>query len=68
MWPTQTNLQELENDFSDEEIKRAIWDLGQDKVSGPDDFPIFFPNFLVVDQTRSHKSVQRIEQWRCPFG
>lgn len=42
MCPTQTKLQELENDFFDEEIKRAIWDLGQDKVSGPDGFQYFF--------------------------
>lgn len=33
---------ELENDFSEEEIKRAIWNLEYDRAPGPDGFPIFF--------------------------
>lgn len=42
MWPPQDNLHALENDFSENEIKRTIWDLGQDKGPGPYGFPIFF--------------------------
>lgn len=42
IWPPQINLCQLENDFSEEVVKKAIWDLGQNKATGPDDFPIFF--------------------------
>lgn len=42
MWPHNTNLQDLESDFSEEEIRKAIWDLEQDKTPGPDSFSIFF--------------------------
>lgn len=42
MWPLQSNLLELEKEFSEEEIKKAIWNLGQDKALGPDGFSIFF--------------------------
>lgn len=41
LWPPQNNLIELDKGFFEEEIKKAIWDLGHDKAPGPDDFPIF---------------------------
>lgn len=42
MWPPQNNLRQLENDFFDGEVKKAIWGLGQDKTPGPDGFLLFF--------------------------
>lgn len=42
MWTAQNNLCQLENDFSKEEVKKEIWDLGQDKEPGLDGFSIFF--------------------------
>lgn len=42
IWAPQINLCQSENDFSEEVVKKAIWDLGQNKATGPDDFPIFF--------------------------
>lgn len=42
MWPPQDNLLDLEKNFTEDEIKKAIWDLGKDKALGLDGFPIFF--------------------------
>ena len=38
----------LESEFLEEEIKAAVFDLGDDKASGPDGFPLvfFFPKVL----------------------
>lgn len=41
-WTANTNLGELENEFREEEIKNAGWELGPDKAPGPDKLPLFF--------------------------
>lgn len=42
-------MNELEKDFFEEEIKKDICNLGQDKAPGPDSFPTFFFHiFLTV--------------------
>lgn len=41
-WNKFTDLSSLELDFSDDEIKRAVWDLERNKALGLDGFPIFF--------------------------
>ncbi|XP_039114040.1 uncharacterized protein LOC120249550 [Dioscorea cayenensis subsp. rotundata] len=39
---SQQDLSSLDNPFSQEEIRRAVFDLNADKAPGPDGFPIFF--------------------------
>jgi len=39
--PVTNRLHEICKYFS-EDIRAAIWGLGADKASGPDEFPIFF--------------------------
>lgn len=41
-WGNDMDLYGLEKDFFKEEIKRAIWNLGVDQASGPNEYPIFF--------------------------
>lgn len=38
----EDTLRDITNPFSEEEIKEAVWQLGADKSSGPNVFPIFF--------------------------
>lgn len=42
------DLSELEEDFSEEEIKQAIWDLGADRAPRPDRYPMFFQKFCQI--------------------
>lgn len=41
-WTPTANLGDLEEEFREEEIKKAIWELGPDKGPGLDSFPLFF--------------------------
>lgn len=41
-WTTIVNLGNLEEEFQDEEFKKAIWELGPDKALDSDGFPLFF--------------------------
>lgn len=36
----------LERQFEEEEVQKAVFDLGSDKSSGPDGFPIAFFQFF----------------------
>lgn len=42
IWGELTDLGELGIDITEQEVKRVILGLSQDKASGPDGFPIFF--------------------------
>lgn len=56
LWRTRVNLDSLETPFTEEQIKKAVWQLGADKAPGPNGFPIcFYRNFwdLVKDDLKN---------------
>ena len=51
-WPPNSTvvtnkLEALEDNFSLEEIKKAIWEFGVDKAPGYDNFSIFFYRYFL---------------------
>lgn len=70
-WHPSVDLRKLERDFTQDEIKKAVWDLGPDKASGPDRFPLFFYRIfweevkgdvlaLISDFTEGRANIKRI--------
>lgn len=41
-WTVTTNLVELEEEFQEKEIRKAVWELGPNKAPSPDGFLLFF--------------------------
>lgn len=41
-WSESLKRLSLDSDFTEEEVKDAVWQLGSEKAPGPDDFPLFF--------------------------
>lgn len=48
-WKNEVELSDLDEEFREEEIKRVVWKLGQDKAPGSDGFPLFFLKFFWED-------------------
>lgn len=41
-WTPISDMQDLELEFQEEKIKRAVWELGSDKPPRQDGFPLLF--------------------------
>lgn len=70
-WYPTIDLSHLERDFTEIEIKKAIWDFEPDKVPGPDGFPLFFYKIfweqmkrditlLISDFSKGQANIERI--------
>lgn len=58
-----TDLEDLDEDITEEEVKRAILELVQDKAPGPDGSPIFFyKRYWETIRTDFMKLIQEINQ------
>ncbi|GKD75490.1 RNA-directed DNA polymerase, eukaryota [Tanacetum coccineum] len=52
---------DLEDDISDDEIKKVVWDCGSDKSSGPDGFTFEFFFNLAPNELISHEQIAFIK-------
>lgn len=48
-WESKVELFDLDEEIQEEEIKRVVWKLGEDKALGPDRIPLFFFKFFSED-------------------